>query len=199
MLHVLALKDVMIPIAWSYWLICGICKHTFRDNLKHTNIQRDNTVLYTVHLKKYAHIVRLCRVLFWIDSSGPYSQLTHWGRVTHVCVSKLTIIGSDNGLSPGRRQAIIWTNAGILVIRPLGTNFNEMLVEILTFSFMKMRLKVSSGKWRPFCLGLNELTDRHQDNLTTTPATVKQPWRIWASGQQKKGLKFCQKNKGPGG
>ena len=37
--------------------------------------------------------------------------LTHWGRVTHICVSKLTIIGSDNGLSPDRRQAIIWTNA----------------------------------------------------------------------------------------
>ena len=24
-------------------------------------------------------------------------QLTHWGRVTHISVSKLTIIGSDNG------------------------------------------------------------------------------------------------------
>ena len=47
-------------------------------------------------------------------------NLTHWGRVTHICVGKLTIIGSDNGLAPGRRQAIIWTNAGILLIRPLG-------------------------------------------------------------------------------
>ena len=84
-------------------------------------------------------------------------QLTHWGRVTDICVSELTIIGSDNGLSPGRRQAIIWTNARILLIRPLGTNFNEMLMEILTFSFVKMRLKASSAKWRPFCLGLNVL------------------------------------------
>ena len=42
--------------------------------------------------------------------------LTHWGRVTHICVGKLTIIGSDNGLSPGRRQAINWTNTGILLI-----------------------------------------------------------------------------------
>ena len=81
--------------------------------------------------------------------------LTHWGRVTHICVSKLTIIGSDNGLSPGRRQAIIWTNAGILLIGPLGTNFSQILVEIYTFSFKKMRLKGSSAKWRPFCLGLN--------------------------------------------
>ena len=32
--------------------------------------------------------------------------LTHWGRVTYICVGELTIIGSDNGLSRGRRQAI---------------------------------------------------------------------------------------------
>ena len=83
--------------------------------------------------------------------------LTHWGRVTHICVSKHTIIGSDNGLSPGRRQAIIWTNAGILLIRTLGTNFSETLGEILSFSFSKMHLKTSSAKWRLLVLGLNEL------------------------------------------
>ena len=81
--------------------------------------------------------------------------LTHWGRVTHICVSKLPTIGSDNGLSPGRRQAIIWTNAGILLFGPLGSNFSE--IEIDTFSFKKMHLKLSSAKWRPFCLGLNVL------------------------------------------
>ena len=74
----------------------------------------------------------------------------------HICVGKLTIIGSDNGLSPERRQAIIWTNAGLLLIGPLGTNFSEILIEILTFSFKKMRLKVSA-KRRPFSLGLHEL------------------------------------------
>ena len=57
-------------------------------------------------------------------------SLTHWGRGTHICIGKLTTIGSDNGLSPCRRQAIIWTNAGILLIRPLGTNFTEILIEI---------------------------------------------------------------------
>ena len=84
-------------------------------------------------------------------------KLTHWGRVTHICVSKLTIIGSDNGLSPDLRQAIIWTNSGILLIGPLGTNFNEISIEILTVSFKEMRLKVSSAKRRPFCLCLNVL------------------------------------------
>ena len=77
--------------------------------------------------------------------------------MTHICVGKSTIIASDNGLSPGRRQAIIWTNAGILLIGPLGTKFNEILIEIHTFSFKKMHLKISSAKWRPFCLGPNVL------------------------------------------
>ena len=87
--------------------------------------------------------------------------LTHWGRVTHIWVSKQTIIGSDNGLSPGRRQAIIWIDAGILLIGTLGTNFSEILMEIRIFSFKKMGLNMSSAKWRRFCLGLNELITFH--------------------------------------
>ena len=83
--------------------------------------------------------------------------LTHGGRVMHRCIGKLTIVGSDNGLSPGRRQAITWTNVGILLIGPLGTNFSEILIEIYSFSSKKMHLKMSSGKWRPFCQCLNVL------------------------------------------
>ena len=78
-----------------------------------------------------------------------FNELTHWGWVTHICVDNLTIIGSDNGLSPGRRQAIIWTNAGVRLIGTLETNFIEIIIEIRTFSFKKMHLKMSSGKWRP--------------------------------------------------
>ena len=87
--------------------------------------------------------------------------------MTHICVSKLSIIGSDNGLSPGRRQAIIWTNAGILLIGPLGTNFSEILSKIHTFSFKKMHLKMLSDKWRPFCLCLNVLTELISKNSLT--------------------------------
>ena len=68
------------------------------------------------------------------------NELTHWGRVTHLCVTKLTAIG----LSPGRRQAIIWINAAILWIGPLRTNFSEILIEIFIFSFKTIHLKISS-------------------------------------------------------
>ena len=84
-------------------------------------------------------------------------SLTHWGRVPHICVGKLTIIGSHNCLSPGRHQAIIWSNAGILVIRTLGTNFSDFLSKVRAFSFKKMHLKMSSGKRRSSCLSLNVL------------------------------------------
>ena len=102
-------------------------------------------------------------------------KLTHWGRVTHICVGKLTIIGSDNGLSPGRRQAIIWTNVGILLIWPLGTNFSEILIANETFSFKKMHLKKSSAKWCPFCLSLNVLkgSDRGEVNDTDSAWAIR--------------------------
>ena len=109
--------------------------------------------------------------LMWITSMGNHGavggiserrrfscfSLNHWGWVTHICISKLTVIGSDNGLSPGGRQAIIWTNAGILFVQTLGRNFSETLSQMHTFSFKKMHLKMLSVKWWPFCLSLNVL------------------------------------------
>ena len=99
-------------------------------------------------------LIRKSGLVYCLEEVNP---LTHWGRVMHKCVSKLTIIDSDNGLAPGRPQTIIWTNTGMLLIGPLATNFGEILFGIYIFSFKKMHLKMSSGKWRPFCLGLNVL------------------------------------------
>ena len=84
-----------------------------------------------------------------------FNPLTHIGRVTHICIS-VNIIGSDNSLSPDWCQAIVWTNAVRLLIGPCGTNSIELFIKIQQFSFFKkMLLKMLSGKWRPFCLGLN--------------------------------------------
>ena len=96
----------------------------------------------------------------FVTSQSPLlrlDMLTHWGRVMHMCVEKLTIIGLDNGLSLERHQAIIWTDAGILLIGPFGTNFSWILIEINTFSFKKMHWKLSSARWRQSCLSVNVL------------------------------------------
>ena len=100
--------------------------------------------------------------------------------MTHKCIGKRTIIGSDNGLSPGRGQAIIWINAGILLIGPWGTNFSEIVIIIQTFSLKKTCLKMSSAKCCPFHLGLNKLTGPpscllHPYNHTTTWQTGQNP------------------------
>ena len=107
--------------------------------------------------KVRALILSMFQCSLFTGACGCIYALTHWGQVTHTCVGNLTIIGSDHGLSPGRCRAITWTNVGILLIGPLGTNFSEMLIEIHTFSFKKIHLTMSSGKWQPFCLGLNVL------------------------------------------
>ena len=103
-------------------------------------------------------------------------MLTHWGRMTHICVGILTIIVSDNGLSPGRRQAIIWTNDGILLIGPWGTNFSEILIGIHTFSFKKIHLKLSNTK-----VTFNSQTERFGEVTATNSAYAAHPMTILPS------------------
>ena len=108
-------------------------------------------------------------------------RIPHWGRVTHICVSKLTIIGWDNGLSPGRRKAIIWTNDGILLIWSFGTIFSDILIEIHLFSFKKIHLNMSSAKCRPFCLGLNVIYHKHTHSFVLCGYDISSGfrWSIW--------------------
>ena len=87
------------------------------------------------------------RVLFcfvcwgFIRNSYQFMWLTHWGWEMHICISKSTTMGSDNGMLPDRCQAIIWANAVILSIWSLGTNLSEILIKMHTFSSKKNALK----------------------------------------------------------
>ena len=93
-----------------------------------------------------------------LSNTVMFPLLIHWGRVTHICANKLTIIGSYKSLSYVWRQAIILANAGILLVDPVGTNFSEVFFLIHTLAFRKMHFKMLCGKWRAFCLGINVLT-----------------------------------------
>ena len=117
------------------------------------------TTITWTHYEMLIHNYTMYLIMCWkeVGLIANFHLKTHWGQVTHICVGKLITIASDNGLSPGRRQAIIQTNTGILLIGPIGTNFSEILSKIHIFSFKEMHLKPSSAKWRPFCLGLNVL------------------------------------------
>ena len=106
-------------------------------------------ILYSIFLQMYTNLSSLSFYDVPVFDNKSIFELS-W-------VSKLTSNGSDNGLSPGRRLAIIWTSAEILLIGALGTNISEMLIKIHTLSFKKIHLKMSSGKWRPICPGPNVL------------------------------------------
>ena len=79
-------------------------------------------------------------------SSLGQNGLTLWGPEMYIYISKLTIIGSGNGLSPLRQQAITWPNVALLSVGLLETTFNEIWIRILSFSFKKMHLKMLSAK-----------------------------------------------------
>ena len=118
--------------SWHLWHAIPMnaqFKVRFRTDFSHV-------ILYILIFKSQC-LDKACEHVKW--------RWTLWGREAHICVGNLTIIGSDKVLVPVRCRAIIWNNAVILLIRTLGTNFNETWSEISTFSFKKMRLKMSAN------------------------------------------------------
>ena len=129
-------------------------KNKCRRSIYRTTGKRRGTLRVVLKLERSSPTVRYGQVWNQIPCALNFHSLRP--SDAYICVSCLTIIGSDNGLSPGRPQGIIGTNAGIM-LRPIGTNFNEILIDIRTFSFKKLHFKMSSGKWgsilsRPQCI-----------------------------------------------
>ena len=125
--------------------------HKIPDNITMLNLLNNSEALMYQHTRYH--------VAYYMKCNEPITflpALTQCGRVTHICVSKLTIIGSDNGLSPGRRQAIIWTNAGMLLIGPIGVISDEISIMKYLHSWKSIS-RCCLEKWRPFYLGRNGL------------------------------------------
>ena len=115
---------------------------------------RDQHLILDMDTQLYTHSSPQSDATFRSDSDG---CITHWGRVTHICASQFTINGSDNGLSPGRHQAIIWTNAGILLIwtlrKKLQRNLNRnQYIFIQETAFEKVVWKMAAILSRPQCV-----------------------------------------------
>ena len=134
------LRKLLVALTWTnvYLSFVGFCViHIKATTLKMLMKVINRKQMKWIHLKSMPH-------------PPGVNDLTHWGRMMHICGGNLPIIAPDNGLLPGWHQAIIWTNAGVLLIGPLWTNFSVISFEIHTFSFMKRHLKMLSAKWRPF-------------------------------------------------
>ena len=147
-------------IAWCQTLTWGLGSlhsqiEQVRLKCKNIFIGRHFVTSSNVHLYRVGHkpllkvmITQFINVYKHLSAKKILTHLSHiyasWNWVS---------IGSGNGLSPVRRQAINWTNGCLLPIGHLETNFIEILIKIQNFSFMKM----PSLKWPPFCPGGDEL------------------------------------------
>ena len=110
--------------------------------------------------------------------------------MTHIYIYiYLTIIGSDNGLSPGPRKSIVWANPGIMLIGPLGVNCSEILIEFWHFQKKKHWLKMSSAKWRTFCLGLNALLKKDDMGTPKLLILLHHVWLLWDLASDSKSKK----------
>ena len=152
--HSMLLLESMVQINVKNVLRCIYKARDAQGVKKQYMLYKHSALLFfhTLHLHAYYTGRRYSWEAIRMGWQKPRA-LTHWGRETHICVSKLTII------------VIIWTNAGTLLIRTLGTNFSEILSEIHAFSLKKMHFNISSEKWRPLCLGLNVLITPLRETL----------------------------------
>ena len=132
MLFLFFIQSYSLSLRINAWLKT-VLFHIWMFEMKCTDVYLHDTTLIILGVTLHVKITE--------------NQITHWGRVTHICFNKLTNIGSDKCLWPGRHQAIIWANDKILLIGPLATNFSEILINIQTIPFKKMHLKMSSAKY----------------------------------------------------
>ena len=141
--------------AWMFSLICpwtnSWANNEYAGDLKRHGAHYDATVMwwfvYRGLLSEYFFVLNHHNEKFvgLRVNSSPYCRI-------YASVNRVNI-GSDNGLSLIRRQAIVETNPGLLSIGLLGTNFSEIVIKIQNVSFTKRHLKVASAKWQPFCPG----------------------------------------------
>ena len=129
------------PLKWNY----GIFYSPVIVSTISTHKNWIKTVTNLINKISYTRV----QFFIWFNSSNMGWTLTQCGRVKHISMGNLG-------------QAIIWTNAGILLDGPWGTNFSEILSKIYTYLLKKMYLKMLFGKWRRFWLSLHVL-NRHYD------------------------------------
>ena len=143
----ITLRTLLTDAICIWHKVCGILlSYTSQDHTVRKHPIPGYDEIYGYHSRCLWHRQYIGSKFWYIDSRWRIYASVDW-----------LIIGSDNSLSPGRRQAIIWINAGILLTGPLATNFNGILIKIYTLSFSEMHLLMSPAKWRPFCVGLSAL------------------------------------------
>ena len=163
-------------VYWSTYAL--LCPNELMDcTLTYIIIQRNvkrwlSTDIIDINITDLKTFKKICKILslhfhsskqlligkhLLLDMEWKAANLTHCGRVTHICVGELDQHWFRQWLVACQAPSHYLNQSCWFSIGRLGTNFSEIQIEI-NFSFMKMHLKVSSAKWRPYCPGGDELT-----------------------------------------
>ena len=103
----------------------------------------------------HSWLVCYCRYRIWVYNLITIICQMMSVYIQQICVNNLTSVGSDNVLSPGRRQAIIWNNVGRFSNGPWETNFSEILIINVYIFIQENAFKNAVRKLVCICLGLN--------------------------------------------
>ena len=166
-----------LPQTWGSWFNINMSSYQFRKS--HC---RDKTISQSPYRRNGISNTGKMASLYWMGAlvfQTNCSDSAHWRRVMHICVSRLDIIGSDKGLSPGRHQAIIWTNAGIFLIWALGTNFSQIRYFHYRKCIWKSCWKMAAILSRPQCVNKNSRLQVHMPNTATTVTCPLISWGLW--------------------
>ena len=181
-------SDMFIAfVSAIHWNLCYRICHNF-NSISHYSTFKETRVTKSIkEVYKRGKIVlgdlrRERRYVLGIYMTSMSVSSSNWGQVTHICIGKLTPLVQKMAC----RQTLIWTNAGILLIRNLETKFSEFQSEIKGFLFNEMHLKISSPKWWYVCFGLNVL-------IVYADRSVVPPWITRSSilGWVVVGVSFC--------
>ena len=101
--------------------------------------------------------------------------------MTQICVGKLTIIGSDNGLSPGRRQAIIWTKCWNIANLTLMNKFQwyfyqNSIIFIPENELENVVCEMASILSRPQCVN-NSVAVRYKKSISIIETVISIDYR----------------------
>ena len=114
------------------------------------------------------------------------NSLTHWGRVTHICVSKLTTIGSDNNLNQywnivnsNLRNKLQFNFKGCLYIFIQENAFENVVWKMLTILSRPQCVK-SWMLWKSiYQAGLVDITGADRSGNGERPQTTENQWFVY--------------------
>ena len=118
------------------------------------------------------------------------NTLTHWGWVTHICVSKLTIIGSENGLSaPSHYLNQSWNIVNSNLGKKFQWNIKQNSYIFIQWNAFKNVCETAAILSRPQCVKRKRAQVQHGKTQCISHQKVQHWWLVHSNQYRNAGTK----------